>query len=556
MKNTLRWIVLVLVTLGIGGNITVSPSLALAAEPTPRDFPGPMSQYHGFDQNDFELKGIGCRVVAPKQAAPGLPWIWRARFWGYEPQTEIALLERGFHVAYCDVADLWGNKEAIRRWDDFYQYLTSKHGFSRRPALEGMSRGGWIIYHWAIQHPDQVSCIYGDAPALGIRPYVREITKDDDPALDKLRGWMKAHELSLAEAKSTNFDALARLDSLAMAGVPVIYVCGDADESVPFEEHTAEFARRYKKLGGPIKVIVKKGGKHHPHSLKDPTPIVDFVVRHQMWVDKRLTHGPMIGHATPASLLVWARCADPGEYQLTAHSETGHAVKAKSQSTPERDGCVQWKLDGLRPGTRYDYQIDIDGKNLVHGDDFSFTTEDPASSAAVRLAFGSCAKEDAGSSAVWRQMRAAEPHAIVLLGDTPYIDSTDLNVQRRRYAEFAAVPDFRRLLHRSSLYSTWDDHDFGRNDTDGKLPGKKNSRQVFIEYRSNPSYGDGLQGIYTKFRRGPGSPARLSVLEAASDVSVHGQTPQARPKGCLRRQNGIVRRDGNYHRNTRTNVCV
>jgi pimeloyl-ACP methyl ester carboxylesterase len=349
-----------------------------------------MSQYHGFDQNDFELKGIGCRVVAPKQAAPGLPWIWRARFWGHEPQTEIALLERGFHVAYCDVADLWGNKEAIRRWDDFYQYLTSKHGFSRRPALEGMSRGGLIIYHWAIQHPDQVSCIYGDAPALGIRPYVREITKDDDPALDKLRGWMKAHELSLAEAKSTNFDALARLDSLAMAGVPVIHVCGDADESVPFEEHTAEFARRYKKLGGPIKVIVKKGGKHHPHSLKDPTPIVDFVVHHQMWVDKRLTHGPMIGHATPASLLVWARCADPGEYQLTAHSETGHAVKAKAQSTPERDGCVQWKLDGLRPGTRYDYQIDIDGKKLVHGDDFSFTTEDPASSAAVRLAFGSC----------------------------------------------------------------------------------------------------------------------------------------------------------------------
>ena len=308
-----------------------------------------------------------------------------------------------------------------------------------------------MIYHWAIEHPDQVSCIYGDAPTLGIRPYVRDITQEDDPELDKLRGWMKAHELSLAEAKPYKLDTLDRLEPLARVRVPVIHVCGDADESVPFEQHTAEFARRYQRLGGPIKVIVKKGGQHHPHSLKDPTPIVDFIVRHQSWTETRLTHGPFIGHATPTSALVWARCSEPGEYQLTARSEGGHSVTAKARSTPLRDGCVQWRLDGLRGGTRYDYQIEVDGRELVHGDDFAFTTEDAERSAAVRLAFGSCAKEEAGSSAVWLQMQAADPHAVVLLGDTPYIDSTDLRVQRRRYAEFAAVPDFRRLLRSRSL---------------------------------------------------------------------------------------------------------
>ena len=35
---------------------------------------------------------------------------------------------------------------------------------------------------------------------------------------------------------------------------------------------------RYKKLGGAITVIRKPGGKHHPHSLVDPAPIVDFAV--------------------------------------------------------------------------------------------------------------------------------------------------------------------------------------------------------------------------------------------------------------------------------------
>ena len=33
--------------------------------------------------------------------------MWRARFWGHEPQTDIDLLEKGFHIVYCDVADLY-----------------------------------------------------------------------------------------------------------------------------------------------------------------------------------------------------------------------------------------------------------------------------------------------------------------------------------------------------------------------------------------------------------------------------------------------------------------
>ncbi|MDA0590946.1 MAG: prolyl oligopeptidase family serine peptidase [Planctomycetota bacterium] len=253
----------------------------LSADDTPdKLFPGTRSEWKGFDQFDFTLDEVECRVVTPKEIAKGRPWIWRARFWGHEPQTDIALLKKGFHVAYCDVANLWGNEEAIRRWDRFYKFLTTEHGFSRRPALEGMSRGGLIIYHWAIKHPTQISCIYGDAPALGIRPYVRDLSPGD-PGLDRLKDWMAAHDLTLEAAKKYKLDALDRLAPLAEAKVRIIHVCGDADESVPFEEHTADLARRYRKLGGTIQVIVKQGGKHHPHSLKDPTPIVEFIVESQ-----------------------------------------------------------------------------------------------------------------------------------------------------------------------------------------------------------------------------------------------------------------------------------
>jgi alkaline phosphatase D len=90
-----------------------------------------------------------------------------------------------------------------------------------------------------------------------------------------------------------------------------------------------------------------------------------------------------------------------------------------------------------------------------------------------------------------------------MLGDTPYIDSTELAVQRRRYREFFAVPELASLLRSTPLHAVWDDHDFGKNDTDGRLKGKEHSRQAFLEYHANPLAGDGKEGIYTSFRRGP-----------------------------------------------------
>ncbi len=170
---------------------------------------------------------------------------------------------------------------------------------------------------------------------------------------------------------------------------------------------------------------------------------------------------------------------------------------------PSRDGCLVWQLDRLQAGICYDYQLEHKGKLLLTGPGFFFHTPDAHDRGPVRLAFASCAKEDEDSSAVWRTIGSFDPQAVVLLGDTPYIDSTGLAVQRQRYGEFAAVPDFSRLVRTRSLYSTWDDHDIGRNDTDGNVPGKNNSRRAFVEFRANPSYGDGTSGIYTSFQRGP-----------------------------------------------------
>jgi len=134
-------------------------------------FPGKKTLWHGFDRYAFPHGGRNCLAITPKQAAEGTPWIWRARFFGHEPQTDIALLKKGWHVVYCDVGNLYGAPAAVAHWDAFYKMLTEKHGFAKKAVLEGMSRGGLIIFNWAAANPDKVACIYADAPACDFKSW-------------------------------------------------------------------------------------------------------------------------------------------------------------------------------------------------------------------------------------------------------------------------------------------------------------------------------------------------------------------------------------------------
>ena len=134
-------------------------------------FPGTPSTWRGFARRDFTCDGRACIVCAPSKEAPGRPWLWRARFFDAWPATDVALLERGFHLVYMDVVDLYGAPSAVAHWNAFHAYLTSTHGFAPKAALEGLSRGGLIIYNWAIANPGKVACLYADAPVCDIRSW-------------------------------------------------------------------------------------------------------------------------------------------------------------------------------------------------------------------------------------------------------------------------------------------------------------------------------------------------------------------------------------------------
>ena len=213
----------------------------------------------------------GNKIVVPKTPAKGKPWVWRARFWRHEPQFDLAMLEKGYHVVYCGVGGLLGNQEAVKRWNEHYAYLTGELGLGKKAVLEGMSRGGLIIYNWAAANPDKVAAIYGDAPVMDLKSWPGFQSR----SLRRAYGFKSEEEL-----KAFKGNPVDNLKPIAAAGIPIIHVVGDKDKTVPVAENTAVAEKRYKAMGGVFEVIHKKDCDHHPHSLKDPAPIVAFIEKH------------------------------------------------------------------------------------------------------------------------------------------------------------------------------------------------------------------------------------------------------------------------------------
>lgn len=228
--------------------------------------PFKVSSFYGYPCAELTFEGRESKIVKPKWSAEGHPWVWRARFWGHEPQTDIALLERGFHIVYCDVAELLGNEEAIGYWNDFYKMLNTA-GLGKKAVLEGMSRGGIYIYNWAAANPGKVACVYADNALLDLKYWPDSSVLKTDFHLTYAR--------DIAALKASPLDKVSRI---VKGRYPMLHLLADADEAVDPAKNTLLFEQKVKALNGSITVIHKPGFKHHPHSLPNPTPIVNFIL--------------------------------------------------------------------------------------------------------------------------------------------------------------------------------------------------------------------------------------------------------------------------------------
>jgi alkaline phosphatase D len=104
------------------------------------------------------------------------------------------------------------------------------------------------------------------------------------------------------------------------------------------------------------------------------------------------------------------------------------------------------------------------------------------------------------SQPAWDRLREERPALLLLLGDNVYADSTEPAIQNAWHLAQRRVPQFAAVERVTPTLAIWDDHDFGANDSDGTLPGKERSLDVFREVWPNPVPGglDGTPGVFFK----------------------------------------------------------
>ncbi|MDD6800785.1 MAG: alpha/beta hydrolase [Firmicutes bacterium] len=237
--------------------------------------------YKGYKSINFEVGGRNSIIILPENPLPGNPWIWRAEFLGAFDSVDMELVRRGWHLAYHQVSNMYGCPESLEMMKEFYDVAVKYYNLNRRPVIFGFSRGGLYTVNFANKYPGCVSTLYLDAPVTDIKswPGGKGVGYGAEHEWKECLGWYKLDEESAKTFKGNPNDYA---ENIAKYGIPVVIVAGDSDKVVPYVENGAIFYDIFSKYSDKIQTIVKPGCDHHPHSLEDPTPVVNFIEKYAL----------------------------------------------------------------------------------------------------------------------------------------------------------------------------------------------------------------------------------------------------------------------------------
>ena len=211
-------------------------------------------------------------------------------------------------------------------------------------------------------------------------------------------------------------------------------------------------------------------------------------------------HGPMLANLSGTSVVIWLRTAGPSRVSVEAYTDPlilSDRVEAFAFAKRENDHVAKVILKGLKPQTTYQYIVSIDGQKNESPKQRFTTFNQVGNAGNFRLAFGGGAGFVPQHEYIWNTIADTEPQALFQLGDNVYIDNTDvMDMHHYCYYRRQSRSEYRALVSEVSVFSIWDDHDFGLNDCSGG-PGietpkwKRSTYEIFRDNWANPAYGGG-----------------------------------------------------------------
>ncbi len=217
---------------------------------------------------DFTINGYQGTVIIPENANG--EWIWKTEFFYAFDQAEQDLLAKGYTRAYYGISDKYGSEKAVRLMRDFHSYVVETFGLADKSNLAGFSRGGLYAFNYALYYPERVKKIYFDAPVFDLKSWPLPESTEQKQLFEEFN----LSKETFAYFKNSPVD---NLEEFSKNNIPVLLIAGCKDTLVPFSENGEIMLNYYKQNGIPITYYLKDECNHHPHSLKDTTPILEFI---------------------------------------------------------------------------------------------------------------------------------------------------------------------------------------------------------------------------------------------------------------------------------------
>ena len=212
------------------------------------------------DGQVFAVEGYTAFLIQPqcRTSDKPTPWVWYApTLPGLPGSSEKWMfdqfLEAGIAIAGVDVGESYGSPAGRAIYAALHKELTKKHGLSKKACLLARSRGGLMLYNWAVENPTSVAGIAGIYPVCNLSSY---------PGLSRACEAYGLTEEALANQLAKH-NPIDRLSTLAKAGVHIFHIHGDSDNVVPLEQNSGEVYRRYLRLGGEMQLLIAEDQGHN-----------------------------------------------------------------------------------------------------------------------------------------------------------------------------------------------------------------------------------------------------------------------------------------------------
>jgi alkaline phosphatase D len=228
----------------------------------------------------------------------------------------------------------------------------------------------------------------------------------------------------------------------------------------------------------------------------------------------------MLGYVEQMEVGIWYQTNTDAKVEVKFRPVEGKGKfeSVSISSTSETYFITKFLLTNLKFGTKYEYQIWIDGKQAEFSYPLEFKTQElwqwRKDAPDFSVAMGSClyisdtefdrpGKPYGAEYFILEKIAEKKPDVMLWTGDNVYYREPDFYSKARleyRNRHTRQQKEMQQLLATAANYAIWDDHDFGPNNADRNYRLKDEALELFNSYWFNPSAGESdNKGVYFRF---------------------------------------------------------